>query len=427
MLAAGPFLLAALLATAPQTLAPQTLAPQTLFPRLDFAFGADPAPPHASPGALAYSAQTGFGVEGTMPVVEPHSAGKTPFLFSVAVPEGNYKVTVTFGGDTASDTTVKAELRRLMLERIVVRAGGSATRTFIVNVRTPAYPGGAVKLKPREAVQEARAWDDRLTLEFDGTPAVRALKIEPADVPTIYVLGDSTVADQPGEPYASWGQMLPRFFKPSVAVANHAESGESTFSAAIANRFEKIAAQIRPGDYFLVQFGHNDQKSKDPDAQQKFKANLVSWARRAKAKGATPVIVTPMFRNRFNGDQAVDTAGPFPQLAREAAEESGALLIDLHARSKALYEAMGPTGVDALFMHNADFSVKDGSHHGPYGAYELAKIVVQGLRDAKAPIARAVVDDLRPYDPRKPMRESDFKVPPSINATEERPLGVNQP
>ncbi|HWU81581.1 MAG TPA: rhamnogalacturonan acetylesterase [Caulobacter sp.] len=376
---------------------------------------------------MAYSDQAGFGVEGAMPALEPHSAGKTPFFFSVDVPEGNYKVTVTFGGDAASDTTVKAELRRLMLERVVVGAGRSATRTFIINVRTPAYPGGAVKLKPREIAQEARAWDSRLSLEFDGTPAVRALKIEPADVPTIYVLGDSTVADQPGEPYASWGQMLPRFFKPSVAVANHAESGESTFSAIIANRFEKIAARIRPGDYFLVQFGHNDQKSKDPDAEQKFKANLVAWVQRVKAAGATPVIVTPMFRNRFDGDQAVDTAGPFPRLAREAAQESGALLIDLHARSKVLYEAMGPRSVDALFMHNADFSVKDGSHHGPYGAYELAKIVVQGLRDAKTPIARAIVDDLPPYDPRKPMPESEFKVPPSIVAAEERPLGVNQP
>jgi lysophospholipase L1-like esterase len=415
MLAAALPLVAALVASPPQA------------PPLTFAFGSGPTPAHAQAGASIYSVQTGFGVEGAMPTLEAHSAGKIPFFFSADLPEGNYKVTVTFGGDAASDTTVKAELRRLMLERVAVGPGKSATRSFIVNVRTPAYAGGAVKLKPREAVQEARAWDSRLSLEFDGTPAVRTLKVEPADVPTIYVLGDSTVADQPGEPYASWGQMLPRFFKPSVVVANHAESGESTFSAIAANRFEKIAAQIRPGDYFLVQFGHNDQKSKDPEAERKFKANLLEWVGRVKAKGATPVIVTPMFRNRFNGDQAADTAGAYPQLAREAAGESGALLIDLHAKSKTLYEATGPKGVDALFMHNADFSVKDGSHHGPYGAYELAKIVVQGLRDAKAPIARAIMDDLPPYDPAKPMPESEFKVPPSIATAEERPLGVNQP
>lgn len=395
--------------------------------RQAFVFGTDTAPARAQPGAQAYSAQTGFGIEGPMPAVEAHSAGKTPFFFTTDLPEGAYKVTVTFGGDAASDTTVKAELRRLMLERVTVGAGKSTTRTFLVDIRTPAYPGGAVKLKPREAVQEARAWDSRLTLEFDGIPAIRSLKIEPAKVPTIYVLGDSTVADQPGEPYASWGQMLPRFFKPTVVVANHAESGESTFSAIATNRFEKIASRIRSGDYFLVQFGHNDQKSKDPDAEQKFKANLIDWVRRVKAKGATPVIITPMFRNRFSGDQAVDTAGAYPQRAREAAAETGALLIDLHARSKVLYEAMGPKGVDSLFMHNADFSVKDGSHHGPYGAYELAKIVVQGLRDAKAPIAKAVVDDLPFYDPGKPTPEIQFKVPPSIAVADERPAGVNQP
>ncbi|MDG2528147.1 rhamnogalacturonan acetylesterase [Caulobacter endophyticus] len=394
---------------------------------LEFVFGKNTPGPQAQSASAAYSADKGFGIEGAAPPLQPASAGGAPFLFSADVPiEGNYRVTVTLGGDQASETTVKAELRRLMLERVAVPAGGSETRSLIVNVRTPDYLGGKVKLKsPREVVQEARAWDRRITLEFDGVPAVRALKIEPVSVPTVYILGDSTVADQSGEPYASWGQMLPRFFKPTVAVANHAESGESTFSAKGAGRFEKILSLIRTGDYFLVQFGHNDQKSKDPEAEQKYKAILIDWAEQVKAKGATPVIVTSMYRNRFKGGEVVDTAGAYPQLARDAAKDSGALLIDLHAQSRVLYETLGADGTRALFMHNADYSQKDGTHHGPYGAYELAKIVAQGLRDAKAPIAAEL--DLPRYSPKKPLKEAEFKVPASVTVADDRPLGVAQP
>ncbi|MDC7683492.1 rhamnogalacturonan acetylesterase [Asticcacaulis sp. BYS171W] len=392
-----------------------------------FVFGSD-AKPTASAvvGNGVYNAASGFGVEGTAPQLQKQSANGA-FYYSVDVPEGNYKVTVTFGGDQASETTVKAELRRLMLERVKVPAKGSVTKTFIVNVRTPVYPGGKVKLKvPREVEGEARAWDARITLEFNGTPAVRAITVEPVTVPTLYVLGDSTVCDQSGEPYASWGQMFPRFFKPTVAVANHGESGESTFSSKGANRFDKIISLIKPGDYFIVQFGHNDQKSKDADAEQKYKAILIDWANQVKAKGGTAVIVSPMHRNRFEGGKVNETLGNYPQMAKEAAAESGAIFIDLHEKSRVLYETLGPKGTMALFMHNEDYSKKDGTHHGPYGAYELAKIVAQGLRDAKAPVASEIVADLPGYDPSKPLLEKDFKVPPSAAFTTERPLGVNQ-
>src|SRR5206468_3791890 len=110
-----------------------------------------------------------------------------------------------------------------------VPAGRSRRVSFIVNVRTPEIiGGGSVRLKaPRETTQEATAWDRRLSLEFNGThPAVRRLEIEPVTVPTIYLLGDSTVCDQSGEPYASWGQMLTDMALPIIAIANHGESGE---------------------------------------------------------------------------------------------------------------------------------------------------------------------------------------------------------
>lgn len=375
-----------------------------------------------------YSQGWGYGFEGDLPTAGTASAGGRPFFFSFDAPEGNYRVTVTLGGDAASDTTVKAELRRLMTEPVALPAGGSASRTFIVNVRTPALPGGgSVRLKaPRESEQEARDWDNRVTLEFDGAnPEVKSITVDAVDVPTIYLLGDSTVCDQMGEPYASWGQMLPDFFKPTVAVANHGESGESVSASISRGRFDKILSLIKPGDVFIVQFGHNDMKEKarDPDAARKYKAGLIDWARAVKAKGATAVIVTPMNRHTFENGRVVNSLEDYPQMAREAAAESGAALIDLNAQSKILYEAFGEEGSLHLFEHNADYSQKDGTHHSPFGAYELAKLVVEGLRADKLPIARQVRDDLPRFDPAHPDAEADFKVPPSVSFATAKPFG----
>lgn len=217
---------------------------------LKFTFGHGNDAPGATPVSpdASFTRERGYGFE---PGVTP-SAGngfitsERPFYFTVRVPhEGNYRVTVTLGDNTAESlTTIKAELRRLMIaDQIRVAVGKTQQVTFIVNTRTPEIAArdgikpGRVRLKaPRETTDEAWAWDDALTLEFSNTrPAVRAIELEPADVPTVFLLGDSTVCDQAKEPYNSWGQMLPRFFKPEIALANHGESGE-TYRDSLARR-----------------------------------------------------------------------------------------------------------------------------------------------------------------------------------------------
>ena len=405
-------------------------ASQTPFHKV-FVFGHDVKGSNsvtAITAAAPYLPGWGFGFEGEPPSVEASSIGGAPFFFSFDAPEGNYKITATLGADEPSETTVKAELRRLMVETAAASAGGSITKTFIVNVRTPALPtGGVIRLKaPRESEQEARDWDSRITLEFNGThPSVRSLTVDRVDVPTIYLLGDSTVCDQMGEPWASWGQMLPRFFKATVAVANHAESGESVSSSIARSRFDRILSLIKPGDVFIVQFGHNDmkEKAKDPDAAQKYKAGLIDWANAIKAKGATPVIVTPMNRHTFQDGHVINSLEEYPQMAREAAAETGAALIDLNAQSKILYEAFGEAGSLHLFEHNADYTQMDGTHHSPFGAYELAKLIIQGLIDDKLPIAQQVIADWKTFDPTHPDAEADFHVPPSVTYAAAKPLG----
>ncbi|MBS1792776.1 MAG: rhamnogalacturonan acetylesterase [Acidobacteria bacterium] len=347
-----------------------------------------------------------------------------PFYFSAKVPEGNYLVTVVYGdaADTA-DTAVKAELRRLMLEPAATAKGKFGTARFVVNVRRPEIStGGVVKLKDREKTLEAWAWDDRLTLEFNGKrPAVDAVTIERADsVPTVFLLGDSTVCDQPREPYASWGQMLTVFFGPGIAVANHAESGESVKSSTGAKRLDKVLSLLKPGDFVIVQYSHNDEKEKGDGvgAMTTFKASLIKWIEAIRAKGGNPILVTPMHRRTFDADGRITNShGEYPDAVRAAAKEKNVPLVDLTAISKLFYEALGKDGSGAAFKEG------DGTHHNNYGAYELALLIADSLRAQKLPLARYLKKTTPPIDPKKPLPPSEFKVPASPLATDVKPLG----
>ena len=223
-----------------------------------------------------YSTDAGFGFEPGADVQTANGAASSdkPFYFSTKLPEENYKVTATFAGE--STVTVKSELRRLMLEKIHAASGKVETRSFVCNVRTPNISdSNHVHLKQREQETEMVDWDEKLTLEFNGAhPSLHSLEVQPVDVPTVYIAGDSTVCDQSGEPWNSWGQMLTRFFKQGVAVANHAESGESIKSSLGAKRFEKIFSTLKTGDYLFLQFGHNDMKDRAADALATYRANL---------------------------------------------------------------------------------------------------------------------------------------------------------
>ena len=400
--------------------------------RFDFGGG------RATPGRTlvratdVYSKEKGFGFEPGASVACSSTGGRTsagfcssdkPFYFSAAVPEGNYKVTITFGDkNAASVTTVKAELRRLMLERIETRRGQFVTASFIVNVRTQKIEGESeVKLKDREKTTEWWAWDEKLTLEFSNLyPSVDSIEIEPVKVPTVFLLGDSTVCDQPLEPYASWGQMLTRFFGDGVAIANHAESGESLRSSLGANRLDKVLSLIKPGDYLLIQYGHNDEKERGPGvgALTTFKTDLKYFVESARKKGANVVLITPVQRRTFDSNGVVTNShGDYSEAVRQVAKEENVPLIDLNATSKVLYEALGKDGSGILFKPG------DGTHHNNYGAYELAKLVVEGIRASNLPIAKYLINGLPVFDPRHPDPAAKFGVPASPMSTDVKPPG----
>ena len=379
-----------------------------------------------------YRKDKGYGFEPGADIACSANGGKArsgycgsnrPFYFSAAVPEGNYKVTITFGNKTdASITTVKAELRRLMLEKVETPKGRFATASFIVNVRTPNISGdGEVKLKDRERSTEWQAWDEKLTLEFGNShPVIDSIDIERINVPTIFLLGDSTVCDQPLEPYASWGQMLTRFFDANVAIANHAESGESLRSSLGAKRLDKVLSLIKPGDYLLIQYGHNDEKEKGEGigAFTSFKTDLKYFIDSARKKGASPILITPVQRRTFDKDGKITNShGDYPEAVRQAAKEENVPLIDLNAMSKELYEALGKDGSGILFKQG------DGTHHDNYGAYELAKCIVEGIKGNKLAIAKYLMKDVPAFDPAHPDPIAMFGVPASPSSTDVKPIG----
>ena len=404
---------------------------------LRFAFGSAPAAGFTAVAPdMNYNKERGFGFEPDAAVVaNPHGiSSDQPFYFSARVPaEGNYRVTVTVGDpQSESTTTIKAELRRLMVEKIHTGAGKFATVSFIVNTRTPhiAATGdikaGEVRLKsPRESTMEAWAWDDALTLEFNNShPAVSTIEIARVDVPTVFLIGDSTVCDQPREPYSSWGQSLTRFFKPDIAIANHGESGETYRVSIGRRRLDKMLSVMKPGDYMVMQFGHNDQKERGPGMGPflNYKAEIKVHVDAVRAHGGTPVIVSPMERRNYNPDGTFrPTLADYAEAARQAAQELGVAFIDLNAMSMRFYGALGK---DQAYLAFAGTGLqRDATHHDNYGSYELAKCIAEGIRDNHLPLARHLVDDFTGFDPAHPDDVDTFALPPSPQFTNQRPLG----
>ncbi|MDQ8199642.1 rhamnogalacturonan acetylesterase [Pelagicoccus enzymogenes] len=393
---------------------------------------------------MAFDAERGFGFEsGYQPeaislpgqsgsLLSDGVGGEESFFFSVAVPEGNHRVRLILAaGEKDSEVTVKAELRRLMVESLRIEAGTTKEVTFLVNTRQPniaaidEIEAGRVKLKePREVTQEAWAWDDLLTLEFSGKrPIVCSLEVEPVDVPTVFLIGDSTVCDQSREPYTSWGQMITAFFKAEVAIANHAESGETYRDSLGRRRLDKILSVMKPGDYLFMQFGHNDQKQIKQGTGGPFttyKEEMKAHVLGARSRGGVPVIVSSMERLAFDDQgRALVSLGEYAAACKQVAEELGVAFIDLNEPSRLLYEALESRGEGKA---EQAFAPGDRTHHNNFGAYQIAKIVAQGIADSDLGLKAYLVDGFS-YDPANPDSLDQFAVPASPIATNLRPLG----
>jgi len=369
--------------------------------------------------ADTYSPEKGYGYD--FVPAEGIKEG-APFFFSVNVPDGNYRVSVTLGSAKhAASTTVRTESRRLMAENISTKKGQPTTMSFIVNKRNTDIIGGdKVKIKKRE--QTKLIWDDKLTIEINGDkPACSRIDIEPADtaVTTLWLCGNSTVVDQDYEPWASWGQMIPRWFDDKVAVANYAESGETATSFIAANRLKKILTLVRPGDYIFVEFGHNDQKQKNPGsgAYYNFATCLKTFVDEARARGAEPVFITPTQRRFFDENGKIrETHADYPDAMRWVAKRENVKVIELHDMTRTFFETLGVEGSKNALVHYPANSfpgqpqaLADNTHFNPYGAYEISKMVVMGMKELQLPVVEHLRTDFKDFNPASPDDFSAFR------------------
>ena len=351
-------------------------------------------------------------------------AAEKPTYFSVAVPEGNYRIEVTMGSkEKASNITIKAESRRLMLNQFSIKKGSQVTKTFNVNIRNARIDATTnISLKDRE--KDTFNWDNKLTLEFLGTVTIQSIKIIPDEnLSVVYLAGDSTVTDQDVEPWASWGQFITNYFDDKVVVANYAVSGSALSSFKGSNRLKKISALLKPGDYLFVEFAHNDEKLKGPEntAWESYSKYLTEYVETARKKGAIPVLVTPTQRRAFNPDGTLKpTHGDFPDAMRAVAKKMNVALIDITQMTTVLYEAWGIEASKNALVHypantfpGQEKALEDNTHFNSFGANEIALCVIKGIRELEIPLKKHITKGTPIYNPKKPNYISTWTLPMS--------------
>lgn len=219
--------------------------------------------------------------------------------------------------------------------------------------------------------------------------------------PTLFMVGDSTMADKPLDlPERGWGMVLGKFFTDPAMVHNHAVNGRSTKSFIDEGRWDKVMSEVKPGDFVIIQFGHNDEKKEDPkryaDPATSFRDNLRRFVRETRAKHATPILATPVCRRKFDAvGKLVDTHGAYPEATCAVAKEENVPLLELEKATAAWLQATGDEPSKKFFMWIESDKYpklpegrKDDTHFVDEGATHVAALAVAQIRELKLPLAR---------------------------------------
>lgn len=353
-----------------------------------------------------YSDSQGYGFEsGTVSSVDrlwdddlttDFLTAKGDMVFSVALPQGNYEVTFILGdGENESETTVWAENRKLMLDRVTLAGGVFSRQTVSLRRMETKSMNGSVTMSIKDREKDYRTWDKKLTFIISGkAPAVAGIEIKRNDnVTTLWLCGNSTVVDQIMAPWAGWGQMAPGFFKSSLAIANYAESGLTASGFYSMKRLAKILSEVKKGDFVTVQFAHNDQKNQND--VNNYEATLTKYANEIKAKGATPLFVTSTARQ--NETDPKTAVGGLPERMRALGKKLGVTVLDLNQHSITLGKALGGNK-EKMYMYTAS----DKTHFCEYGAYELARANIEEIKAKVPELAKHLRDDHEAFDSSKP-------------------------
>jgi lysophospholipase L1-like esterase len=216
--------------------------------------------------------------------------------------------------------------------------------------------------------------------------------------PTLFLIGDSTMADKENpekNPEHGWGQMLPALMTKNLEIQNHATNGRSSKSFRTEGRWDKVMKQLKKGDFVIIQFGHNDQKVNDSsrftNPYTQYRANLERYVTEARAKGATPILMTSIVRRNFNENGVlVDTHKEYPLVVRMVANDLKVAFVDLQLLTEQMEISYGPEKSKKLHLHFAEGEnpyypkgKDDDTHLSKLGAETVAKLAANSLKNLK--------------------------------------------
>jgi DNA sulfur modification protein DndE len=228
-----------------------------------------------------------------------------------------------------------------------------------------------------------------------------ASSLRAAEPPRVFMAGDSTMADKPTDlPERGWGMVLPRFFKDPGVVHNHAVNGRSTRSFIDEGRWEKLTSELRGGDFVIIQFGHNDEKTEDPkrgtDPKTTFRDNLRRFVKDVRARQAFPILATPVCRRKFDASGKLQmTHGEYPDALRAVATEEHVPLLELEQATAKWLQETGDEPSKTFFMwiekgkyEKIPDGRQDDTHFVEAGAVHVAELAVAQIRELKLPLAQ---------------------------------------
>ncbi len=204
---------------------------------------------------------------------------------------------------------------------------------------------------------------------------------------TVHLMGDSTMADKDikggANPERGWGMMFPGFVDSGVKVVNYAQNGRSTKSFIDDGLWDKVKAALAPGDYVIIQFGHNDSKESDPKryapAYGAYQENLRLFVRTALEAGAHPVLLTPVARRWFKS-AGLDRGchGDYPDAMKQVASELGVPVIDITKATLDWLEGLGDEASRQYFMIST--GKDDNTHTVASGARKVTEIIADSIK-----------------------------------------------
>jgi lysophospholipase L1-like esterase len=220
---------------------------------------------------------------------------------------------------------------------------------------------------------------------------------------TVYLIGDSTIANKEivAYPETGWGMPFTYFFDSTVVVDNRAKNGRSTRTFISENRWQPIVDNLKEGDYVFMQFGHNDESPEKVDrytSPEDYKKNLTRFINETRSKKAIPVVLTPVTRRKFKNGKIQETHVEYSALAADVAKQQKVAFIDLDKISRDLLQSFGEENSKLLFMQldpgehpNYPNGRNDNTHFTELGARKIAQLVLAEVRSLHLELADRIV------------------------------------